>query len=209
MQHGMAAALVVGGALALSACGSTKTVTETDTVVKQSTTTVTASATATTPTTTTLASATPGNPPALNGTYALNQTAYVFDLALPDNPRDGIGAGRADKQWTFSNGSCSAGKCQVDLRRTLSDSTIEDLTLFSNSPSGVYTGTIPGGDGDATCSGGGGARVKLSIIVRVGGLQTVAGQTIASRLAGHIFADYSCPGQPPTHDVATYAGTHS
>jgi hypothetical protein len=209
VQHGMAVALVVGGALALSACGSTKTVTETNTVVKESTTTVTASASATTPTTTTLASVTPGNAPALNGTYALNQTAYVFNLALPNNPHDGIGGTTADKQWTFTNGSCSAGQCQVDLRRTMSDSTIEDLMLFSNSPDGVYTGTIPGGDGDATCGGGGGARVKLSMIVRVGGLQNVNGETIASRLAGHIFADYTCPGESPTHDVATYAGTHS
>ena len=191
--------------LALAACGSTKTVTVTNTVVKQSTTTVTAS----TPTTTTTAAATstpaaPGNAPALSGTYGLNRTNYEFDVAVPSgNPHDGYYNG--DQQWTFTKGSCTAGKCQVNLRRTMSDSEIEDLTLFSTSATGVYTGTIPGGDGDASCGG----RIKLTMNVRVGGLQNSGGQTVASRLLGHIFADYTCPGDSPTHDTTTYVGTHS
>lgn len=47
------------------------------------------------------------------------------------------------------------------------------------------------------------------MIVRVGGVQNVQGQTIAQRLAGHVFADYTRPGSAPMRDVATYAGTHS
>jgi hypothetical protein len=122
----------------------------------------------------------------------------VVVCGLPQNPHDDVL--NADKAWTFMNGTCAAASAQVDLRRTLSDSTIEDLTLFSGSPAGVYTGTIPGGDGDATSGGA---------IVPVGGLQDVGGQTIASRLAPHIFADFECPGESPTHEVATYVGSHS
>lgn len=84
--------------------------------------------------------------------------------------------------------------------------------MSSGSPTGVYTGTIPGGDGDADCFASGGtirAPIKLSMIVRVGGLQNTGGHTIATRLAGHILADYQCPGATPTHDVATYVGTRS
>ena len=213
MQHAIVALLAAGCGLGVAACGSTKTVTVTNTVVKESTTTVTASATDTTPTATTEPSAPappPGSAPVLNGTYGLNQTASVFPEGLPTNPHSGITEHEADKQWTFSNGSCSANSCQVTLRRLLSDSTIEDLTLFSDSPAGAYTGTIPGGDGDATCSSPTTtARIKLTMIVRVGGLQNTSGQTIAQRLAAHIFADYQCPGSGPTHDVATYEGTRS
>jgi len=196
------------GGLAAAGCGSSKTVTVTNTIVRESTTTVTTTATApdTAPTTTAATATTPAAPgtvPVLNGTYNLDQQSGAFCCDLPNNPHDGLL--NADKTWTFMNGSCTAKSCQVDLRRLLSDSTIEDLTLFSDSPAGVYTGTIPGGDGDASCGG----PVKLSMIVRAGGLQAVNGQTIAARLAGHIFADYQCPGGSPTHIVATYVGTHS
>lgn len=206
VQQVLVAALVAGSAVALGACGSTKTVTQTNTVVTVNTTTVTTTLTEPGPTATTAAAApapAAGSAPVLSGAYSLDQTAHQGCCDLPNNPHDGFL--NPDLKWTFMNGSCSAGKCQVDLRRTLSDSTIEDLTLFSNGPAGVYTGTIPGGDGDADC----GAAVKLSIIIRVGGLQNVNGQTIASRLAGHIFADYQCPGEGPSHQVSTYVGTHS
>ena len=209
MQHGVLG-LLAGGAMALSACGSTKTVTVTNTVLKESTTTVTASDTLTAPTTTTAAATTPAAPgtvPVLSGTYNLDQTASGADIAL-DNHNLHDGLWNADKTWTFSNGTCTGQNCQVTVRRLLSDSTIEDLTLYSTSGSaGVYTGTIPGGDGQAGCSNNLNATVRLSMIIRVGGLQAVNGQTVAQRLAGHIFADYQCPGSGNTHDVATYVGT--
>lgn len=211
-HHATLVIAAVGG-LAVAGCGSTKTVTVTNTIVKEATTTVTTSASATAPTTTAATAtattaAAPGTTPALNGTYNLDQTAYPPAYGtLPNNPHDGVLA--ADKQWTFMNGSCTGTSCQVTLRRVLSDTTIEDLVLYSNSPTGVYTGAIPGGDGKASCANNLSASVKLSIIVRVGGPQTVGGQTVASRLAAHIFADYQCPGSGPTRDVATYVGTHS
>ncbi|MGN6867503.1 MAG: hypothetical protein ACTHMY_03755 [Solirubrobacteraceae bacterium] len=206
-QQGLVVVVVVGGGFVAAACGSSKTVTVTNTVVKESTTTVTASTpTATTGAATTSTPAAPGSAPALSGTYALNRTSEEFNVQLPnDNPHDGFY--NADQSWTFSGGSCSAGKCQVSLRRLMSDSTIEDLTLFSNSPTGVYTGTIPGGEA-ADC-GSTQPHVKLTMNVRVGGLQNSGGQTVASRLLGHIFADFVCPGATPSHDTATYTGTHS
>lgn len=209
-QSAIVALLAAGCAAALSACGSTKTVTVTNTVVKESTTTVTTTATDTTPTATTAATApapAPGSAPVLTGTYNLDQQSGSYCCGLPNNPHDGVL--NADKTWTFMNGSCTTKSCQIDVRRLLSDSTIEDLTLFSDSPAGVYTGTIPGGDGQASCNNGLNASVKLTMIIRVGGLQSVNGQTVASRLAAHIFADYQCPGQGPTHIVATYVGTHA
>lgn len=218
MQAGVLA-LTTGATLALAACGGsthTTTVIERQTVTQQVTapapdtttvpTTTTPTTTTTTPTTSTPAGS--GTIPALNGSYGLNQTSSSVCCGLPDNPHDGIL--HSDQKWTILTGSCTATRCQVKLRRLLSDSTIEDLTLSARSPTGVYTGTIPGGDGNANdCSGNTTAPVKLSMIVRVGGLQNVSGQMIATRLAGHIFADHTCPGESPSHQVATYVGARS
>jgi hypothetical protein len=210
--------LAVAGGLLLAGCGSTKTVTQTTTVVQVRTVTTTTPTVDTTPTTgttpttatapTSTTAATSGTAPALSGTYGLNQTSYSGCCGLPDNPHDGIL--HADQKWTILSGSCAATGCHVKLRRLLSDSTIEDLTLNSRSPAGVYSGTIPGGDGKANdCSGNTTAPVKLSMIVRVGGLQNINGQATATRLAGHIFADFTCPGESPSHQVATYVGGRS
>jgi hypothetical protein len=40
-------------------------------------------------------------------------------------------------------------------------------------------------------------------------LQSTGGQTVAARLLGDVFADYTCLGSSPTHDATTYVGTHS
>lgn len=210
------AALTAGAALALAACGgsTTTTVIERQTVTQQAAATTSSTTTAPTTTTnpettsTTTTTTTGSGPiPALNGSYGLQQTDHPFDGSLPNTPHDGLW--NADTEWRILSGSCTPKSCQVRLRRLLSDSTIEDLTLSAKTPTGVYQGTIPGGDGKASCSGSTGSPVKLTMLVRVGGLQQVNGQTVATRLAGHIFADYACPGSAPTHDVGTYVGTRS
>lgn len=206
------AALALVLALALAACGSTKIITRTRTVVTTATpatttqSTTAATSTTSTPATTGTTGTAGSSVPALNGSYAL-QGKEALDPYLPYNSHDGVTPNHTDLNWITLGGTCAKGACQVRLRRVLSDNTIETLTLHSGSPAGVYTGVIPGGDGDASCSNGGSAAVRLSMIVRVGGLQDIAGQQTATRLAGHIFADYTCPGQQPTHDVASYTGS--
>jgi Rieske Fe-S protein len=166
-----------------------------------------ATPTATTSTTASIPPASQGPIPALNGTYGLDQTDHQEDINVYEagNPHDGIYS--ADKTWIVLSGSCSGGGCTISLRRVLSDDTIEGITVKAPKPAGVYTGQIPGGDGRAKCSGNATVPIRLSIIIRVGGLQNINGQQIASRLAGHIFADYDCPDSGPAHVVATYVGT--
>jgi hypothetical protein len=199
----MAISAVALLAAAVTGCGSTTVRTETvsrtvtQTVAAAPTAPTTATATGTQPTATTSAPE-----PALSGTYTLTADGSG-DVELPTNPHDGLA--HVDLRWIGMSGTCSGQRCQVMLRRVLSDNTIETLTLTSDKPAGVYTGDIPGGDGHAGCGG----RVTLSMIVRVGGLQNIGGRTVATRLAGHIFGKYSCPGQAPTTSVATYSGVRS
>lgn len=47
------------------------------------------------------------------------------------------------------------------------------------------------------------------MLIHLGGLQQIGGQTVATRMEGHIYADYTCSGSPPTEDVSTYTGVRS
>lgn len=208
------AVVVLLAALALAGCGGS---TKTTTIVRTVTETVSSSAVA--PTTSTSASAptatqsgatTPaagsGTAPALNGTYAINQSNHQDDINVLQSSggaHDGIY--NADKQWIVLGGSCNAQGCTVDFRRILSDNTLEGLVLFAPNPTGVYTGNIPGTLGTAQC----GVPIKERMTVRVGGIQQTGGQQIASRLAGVITAYYQCPGASTTDVVATYTGIRS
>ncbi|MDQ2760104.1 MAG: hypothetical protein M3Y17_06640 [Actinomycetota bacterium] len=138
------------------------------------------------------------------GTYTLTQTYETSDGNLSDNPHDGIR--HADMTWMALSSTCAAGTCTVQFRRVLSDSTLETLTLSSNSPTGVFTGPIPGTDGDSTCVSGSNGPIKEHMLVRLSPPQQVGGQMVATMIQGRIFADYTCAGQPPVEDVATYQG---
>lgn len=155
---GAAAACVVA---ALAGCGGA---TKTKTVVVAPSTPAATQATTTSATTPTATQASPssaGPQPALSGTYSVttqpDSPSLQSTASLPDNPHDGIQ--NADKQWVALSGACTAQACTVQLRRVLSDATLETLVMHSDSPTGVYQGAIPGGDGNATnCSNGGGRR---------------------------------------------------
>ncbi len=104
------------------------------------------------------------------------------------------------------NGTCTAGTCTVQFRRVLSDQGLETLTLTSDSPTGVFTGAIPGTDGDSTCAFGPNGPVKEHMLVRLGAPQPIGGQMVATKIQGRIFADYTCGNNPPAEVVATYSG---
>lgn len=71
---------------------------------------------------------------------------------------------------------------------------------------GVFTGPIPGTDGDSTCASSGNGPIKEHMLVRLSPPQQVGGQMVATMIQGRIFADYTCAGQPPVEDVVTYQG---
>ncbi|MDQ2760105.1 MAG: hypothetical protein M3Y17_06645 [Actinomycetota bacterium] len=122
--------------------GSGKTKTVVQTVVAAPTQTTTTSTTPTaTQTTSTSQAPSGGSATPLSGTYTLKQTYDTSDGNLSDNPHDGIR--HADMTWMALSSMCAAGTCTVQFRRVLSDSTLEGLTLSSNSPTGVFTGPIP------------------------------------------------------------------
>jgi hypothetical protein len=209
VSRGVACAATVAVVVAASGCGSTKV----KTVV--STTTVTTTVTPTQPTTgtttpTTTTSTAPANTdvPALSGSYQVSG-ASVAGSGLPNNPHDGIT--NPDSKWIGLTGSCaSPTSCTVQLRRVLSDNTLETMTVTSNRPAGVYTGTPPGSDGEASCTGTSKkVPVTLGVIIRLGGLQTINGVQVATKLAGHIFGNYTCPGHSLTHVVDSYTGTRT
>ncbi len=205
-------------AIILAGCGgstTTKTLVRTVTQTVSTTTatavptTTTSASTSTQPTTTAL-SASPGTIPALNGTYAITQTSHQDDInlvklggGLTGNPHDGIY--NADTKWVVLGGACNRQGCTVNFRRILSDNTLEGLLLSAPKPTGDYTGNAAGTLGTADC----GVPIKERMIVRVGGIQQINGQQIATRLAGVITADYQCPGSRTTNVVATYTGTRT
>lgn len=212
----MFAAMLAAGLTACAANPKTKTVTRTRTITtatRSTTPTQTTPTSTTTTPSTTSSTATQTSPtavapgaPALNGTYSLTQVSRTYP-DLPSYPHDGLS--HADLKWTVLSGTCSGQQCLLSFRRVLSDQTLETLTLNSNGPTGVFTGTIPGGDGEAGCGKGAKAPITLRMAVRVGGLQQVGSGTVATMLQGDIFADYTCSGKRPTEDVSTYNGVRS